>query len=181
MVLFSDSRTQGLLRSSHRQWKRREHGEDMLASREHLLSSTHTCYPSMLGLRARPIPIGDWKRLEPSPGSRFSAKSPCDIPSPSHHVWPQSTGTRQSQTWADCALLSDNHQSLWQQCGWHLPTCMFPVAVPCILLSCFEEKFKENDSHLLKYLCVRHCAEWFPYNSDNACSLGVTTNVVSVC
>ena len=31
-----------------------------------------------------------------------------------------------------------------------LPTCMFPVAVPCILLSCFEGKFKENDSHLLK-------------------------------
>lgn len=27
---------------------------------------------------------------------------------------------------------------------------MFPVAVPCILLSCFEVKLKENDSHLLK-------------------------------
>lgn len=27
---------------------------------------------------------------------------------------------------------------------------MFPVAVPCSLLSCFEKKFKENDSHLLK-------------------------------
>lgn len=48
------------------------------------------------------------------------------------------------------ALLNDKHQSSWQQGGWQLPTCIFPVAEACNLLSCFEEKFKENDPHLLK-------------------------------